>query len=286
MNILKQSTAVDVLIGPFVDSTDGDTEETALTISASDVKLSKNGQTMAGKNDATACAHDANGMYNCELDATDTNTVGTLVLFVHESGALAVRHEFQIVEEAIYDGIFASGATAVALDSKVDTIDTNVDAILVDTGTTLDAKLDTIDANVDSILVDTAEIGTAGAGLTDLGGMSTAMKAEVNTECDTALTDYDPPTKAELDSAVSPLATSAAIAALNDLSASDVGNLVIETNGSVTLKQFASVALSVLAGVTSDSGATLKDPSGTTTRVSATVNASNERTAMTLTPSS
>ena len=33
-----------------------------------------------------------------------------------------------------------------------------------------------------SILVDTAEIGTAGAGLTDLGGMSTAMKAEVNTE--------------------------------------------------------------------------------------------------------
>jgi len=34
-----------------------------------------------------------------------------------------------------------------------------------------------------------ADIGTAGAGLTDLGGMSTAMKAEVNTEADTALTD-------------------------------------------------------------------------------------------------
>lgn len=37
-------------------------------------------------------------------------------------------------------------------------------------------------ADVASILVDTGQIGTAGAGLTDLGGMSTAMKAEVNTE--------------------------------------------------------------------------------------------------------
>lgn len=36
--------------------------------------------------------------------------------------------------------------------------------------------------SVEAILLDTAEIGTAGAGLTDLGGMSTAMKAEVNAE--------------------------------------------------------------------------------------------------------
>ena len=43
------------------------------------------------------------------------------------------------------------------------------------------------------------QVGTAGAGLTDLGGMSTAMKAEVNTEADTALTDYDGPTNAEMN---------------------------------------------------------------------------------------
>ena len=42
------------------------------------------------------------------------------------------------------------------------------------------------------------QIGTAGAGLTDLGGMSTAMKAEVNAECDTALTDYDAVVPADL----------------------------------------------------------------------------------------
>lgn len=55
-----------------------------------------------------------------------------------------------------------------------------------------------IKVGVDAILVDTAEIGTAGAGLTDLGGMSTGMKAEVNAEADTALTDYDGPTDAEM----------------------------------------------------------------------------------------
>jgi hypothetical protein len=37
-------------------------------------------------------------------------------------------------------------------------------------------------ADVAAILVDTAVIGAAGVGLTDLGGMSTTMKAQVNTE--------------------------------------------------------------------------------------------------------
>ncbi len=46
-----------------------------------------------------------------------------------------------------------------------------------------------------------ARIGAAGAGLTDLGGMSTTMKGQVNTEADTALSDYDAPTKTEMDSA-------------------------------------------------------------------------------------
>jgi hypothetical protein len=60
---------------------------------------------------------------------------------------------------------------------------------------------------------------------------------------------------------------------------------VIETEGSYTVGQALSVLLAVLAGVTSNSGATIKTPNGAATRVVATVNASNERTAMTLTPS-
>ena len=45
--------------------------------------------------------------------------------------------------------------TGTTLDGKIDTVDTVVDSILVDTGTTLDAALAVVDANVDAILVDT-----------------------------------------------------------------------------------------------------------------------------------
>lgn len=51
-------------------------------------------------------------------------------------------------------------------------------------GLDLDSRIQT---DIAAILADTAEIGVAGAGLTDLGGMSTAMKAEVNAEVDGAL---------------------------------------------------------------------------------------------------
>jgi hypothetical protein len=104
---LKQSTAVDVLLGPFLDEDDGKTAEAGLTISQADVKLSKNGQSLAQKNDANACAADGtDGYYNCPLNTTDTNTVGQLTVIVHESGALPVRLDYHVVEEAVYDAMY------------------------------------------------------------------------------------------------------------------------------------------------------------------------------------
>jgi hypothetical protein len=64
--------------------------------------------------------------------------------------------------------------------------------------------------DVSAILVDTAEIGTAGAGLTEAGATgdhltavpwNAAWDAEVQSEVTDALNAYDPPTKAELDTA-------------------------------------------------------------------------------------
>jgi hypothetical protein len=51
----------------------------------------------------------------------------------------------------------------------------------------IDTEVGLVSGDVAAILVDTAEIGTAGDGLTDLGGMGTIMKAEVQVECDDAL---------------------------------------------------------------------------------------------------
>ncbi len=57
---------------------------------------------------------------------------------------------------------------------------------------------------------------------------------------------------------------------------------IVETNNSITAEQVLRVALAVLAGVTSSDGAVFEDPSGTTTRVTATIDSSQNRTGITL----
>ena len=104
MRFLKQSTATTLALGPFVDSTDGVTAETALTISQSDVLLWKEGgTTLAQKNESTSCTHRSNGIYTCPVNTTDTNTLGTLVVSVAESGALQVRQDYLVLPANIYD---------------------------------------------------------------------------------------------------------------------------------------------------------------------------------------
>ena len=149
---IKQSTAYTFRLGPFLDDTDGKTAETGLTIEDSHIRVSKAGANFIDKNETTNAAHDEAGFYVVILDATDTNAVGELQIAVHMSGALPVFKTFQVVEEAIYASLFAASADLI---TKVDAIDTVVDAILVDTGTTLDGKINTIDGIVDAILVDT-----------------------------------------------------------------------------------------------------------------------------------
>jgi hypothetical protein len=156
---LKQSTAYTFRFGPFLDDTDGKTAETGLTIEDSHVRVSKAGANFIDKAETSTSAHDEAGFYVVVLNTTDTNTVGELLIAAHISGALPVFKTFQVVEEAIYDAIYGGSADLI---TKVDAIDTVVDAILVDTGTTLPATLDTIDNFLDTevaaILADTNEL--------------------------------------------------------------------------------------------------------------------------------
>jgi hypothetical protein len=104
MRFLKQSTATTLLLGPFVDSTDGVTAETALTLSQSDVLLWKEGGTaLAQKNESTSCTHRSNGLYTCPVNTTDTGTLGTLVVSVAESGALPIRQDYLVIPANVYD---------------------------------------------------------------------------------------------------------------------------------------------------------------------------------------
>ncbi len=107
---LRQSTSQVFRIGPFVDSTDGVTPETGLTIANTDCDLSKDGAAFGSKNSGGLTADGSNGWYSGTLDTTDTNTVGELIIEVTVSGALPVWTRYYVVEEAIYDKLFAGSA--------------------------------------------------------------------------------------------------------------------------------------------------------------------------------
>jgi len=116
---IKQSTATAILLGPFVDSTDGNTAETGLTVADIDVDaykfsdthpLTKVDITPAGSGSTHDMAHVANGYYSLELTTTDTNTCGELKVTADISGALPVWNCFQVVEESIYASLFAASA--------------------------------------------------------------------------------------------------------------------------------------------------------------------------------
>ena len=188
---LQANTAVDVLIGPFIDDTDGKTAETGLTLSQGDIKLSKNGQALAQKNDDTAAAHDANGYYNCELDTTDTNTEGTLTLIVHESGALPVRHDFLVISQAAYASI------VTAKDSGY--MDVNIKAISEDTTAPDNLELmydgtgyagGTTKLKVDVETIKTQAV-TCSAGVTVLASVGTAATSTAQTGDSYAIVNGD-----------------------------------------------------------------------------------------------
>lgn len=109
---LKYNTASqEVPLGHFLDSGNGDTEETGLTIANTDIKLWKAGGTTLVNKNSGGATHMANGVYYATLDATDTNTYGPLVIFVHVTGALAVKVECTVMEANAYDALYAALGT-------------------------------------------------------------------------------------------------------------------------------------------------------------------------------
>lgn len=73
---------------------------------------------------------------------------------------------------------------------------------------------------------------------------------------------------------------------LSTAAVTKIWNEVVETQGSYTAQQAMSIMLAVLAGETSSGGDVIATPNGATTRVTATIDGSNNRTTMALTPSS
>lgn len=161
MPFLRQSTAAILKIGPFVDDGDGSTPAEGLSIAQGDIQLSKNGGALAQTSDGSpTTTHDADGWYPIPLTTTDTNTVGRLTVKVAMAGALPVWREYQVVEEAVFDAMYAASATgfsthtAVNVRSEMDSNSTELAKI--GTIPALDSAAQTIGAAIGKLADDNA----------------------------------------------------------------------------------------------------------------------------------
>jgi hypothetical protein len=178
---LRQSTASqEISLGYFLDTTDGNTEETGLTIANTDIKIRKGGGTTLINKNSGGGTHISNGIYSAVLDATDTNTLGDLVIYCHPTGALATKLEYTVLPAASYDALITNGLNDIStaqVNTEVDTALTDYDGptntemvarTIVSANYATAANLATVDSIVDAILVDTGT--TLPLTLTDMSG--------------------------------------------------------------------------------------------------------------------
>ena len=186
MVFLKQSAAVDLVVGPFVDDTDGKTVETGLTVTQADCQLSKNGGAVAQKNSATAATHLGGGHYKVPLNATDTGTLGVLRLYINEGGALPVWMDCMVMPANVWDSLFGAarlGVDVVQVSGDAAAAD-SLEAVLDGTRAKLYlSQLNIVAGGNDSAITATASGsgdgmrvygGTSGSGLTAMRGGSGA----------------------------------------------------------------------------------------------------------------
>lgn len=104
MAFLKQSTAITLRIGPFVDKTDGVTEETGLA--ATGTEISKAGGAFAAG--PALGTHDSDGWYPIALTTGNTDTLGSLMVKVHDAAThLPVWQEHFVLAAQVFDSLFA-----------------------------------------------------------------------------------------------------------------------------------------------------------------------------------
>ena len=178
---LRQSTSRVMRICGVVAVGDGFTPVTTLALSTADEAeaLRDNTATLDISGATWAAITGADGCYSLTLDTTATNTVGELVVAINDDSlVLPIWRTFTVLEEAVYDITYAAAA---------------IGAVPVQDGT----GTGQIDTNAGAVVAVTTAANLTNA--PTAGDFTATMKASINTEADTALTDYDGPTNTELN---------------------------------------------------------------------------------------
>jgi hypothetical protein len=213
MIIARQSTARTVMVGPILDA-DG----VAVTDGVvGDFKISKNGGAPAALNASATLTHRNTGHYSLALTASDLDTVGQAEIVIDDTTNACPVKEISVIEEAVYDALFAASATgalpvssggiaaaafaAGAIDAAaiangaIDAatfaadVDAEILSYLVDDATRIDASaLNTATGTtIPAILDDTDLIDDGTSGLAKIATDVAAVLVDTGTTLDTKL---------------------------------------------------------------------------------------------------
>lgn len=191
--ILRQSTQVKVVIGPVVAVANGYVPVTTLDLSTADEAelLKHDAGSVTDISGATfAAITGADGYYNLTLTTSHTDTCGMITVLINDDSlCLPVKATFQVIEEAVYDALFAASATGALPVSTGGIAAAAFAAGAIDAAAIANGAIDAatfaadVDAEILSYLVDDATridasalntasgaIGSNGSGLTEAGG--------------------------------------------------------------------------------------------------------------------
>lgn len=183
---LRQSTSIDIRMGPFVDATTAVDPETGITLGAADQAevLKANGAatvTMAG---TFAAVTGADGWYDYTAATGDVDTTGEVVFVVQDASVcLPVYVRATVIDALTYDALYADTPTAFDANGRVDVGEWLGTAV---TGTTAGRP----DVNMEAIADDQFAPGRLGRWMSE-GTNRTSDSGTTTTLVDAALTEAD-----------------------------------------------------------------------------------------------
>lgn len=156
--ILRQSTARDVVVGPTYKMATNSLVTSGITPASIDCGIIKNTTpgsivftTIGAANHFTSIPANP-GSWLVALTATDTNTVGHLRLTMSQAAVFTpFWNDFEVVEEAVFDALYASGGNVATAASVADAV--------LDELTTSHVIANSLSKNIADILTDTGDTG-------------------------------------------------------------------------------------------------------------------------------
>ncbi len=126
MQLLKQSTAATIVVGPVLDA-NGVAVTTAVVTNFS---IAKNG-TVAALTTETV-THSVNGYYTIALTTSNTNTLGQLDVIVNASTMAMANHRYTILTAGMFDAIVTNGRLLRSTNSNSEVAVTGANHIAAD----------------------------------------------------------------------------------------------------------------------------------------------------------